>query len=83
MPTPVLGDVSMKPSRLRKHFELVHPNNFFDNIEPLLTKKARFEKTGTLPNHEFIITQKYYVEASHTVAYGIVKYTNRTTSEKP
>ena len=64
---------SIKPSKLKDHLKSFHPNNLSDSIDELRTKKARFEKAGTLPKLGFITTQKPFVEASYKVAYRIAK----------
>ena len=68
-----LANGSMKPSKLKDHLKSFHPNNLSDSIDELRTKKARFEKAGTLPKLGFITTQKPFVEASYKVAYRIAK----------
>ena len=44
----VLANGSMKSSKLKDHLKTFHPNNLSGNIDQLRTKKARFEKAGTL-----------------------------------
>ena len=67
----VLANGSMKPSNVKDNLKTFHPNNLSDSIDQLRTKKARFEKAGTLPKLGFITTQKPFVEASYKVAYRI------------
>lgn len=69
----VLANGSMKPAKLTEHFKTVHPGNISDSIDDFCTKRARFEKTGTLPKLGFIPTQKPCLEASYKVAYRIAQ----------
>ena len=64
----VLANRSMKPIKLKEHIITSHPQNV---SEVFCNKKARFEKSGTLVKHGFVLTQKPLVEASYKVAYRI------------
>ena len=79
----VLANKSIKPSKLKDHLKSFHPNNLSNNIDELRTKKARFEKAGTLPKLGFITTQKPFVEAPYKVSYRIDKQKNHTRLRKP
>lgn len=48
----------MKPAKLKEHFVSLHPQHVSDNSEVFRTKKARFEKSGTLPQLGFVPPQK-------------------------
>lgn len=69
----VLANSSMKPAKLKEHFNTNHPQNVSDSPDILRNKKARFEKSGTLTKHGFVPTQKPLLEASYKVAYRIAK----------
>ncbi|CAG9562242.1 unnamed protein product [Danaus chrysippus] len=69
----VLANGSMKPAKLSEHLKTVHPGNVCDSIDDFRTKKARFEKAGTLPKLGFTPTQKPCLEASYKVAYRIAQ----------
>lgn len=69
----VLANGSMKPAKLSEHLQTVHPGNISDSIDDFRTKKARFEKSGTLPKLGFTPTQKPCLEASYKVAYRIAQ----------
>lgn len=69
----VLANGSMKPAKLSEHLRIVHPGNVSDSIEDFRTKRARFEKAGTLPKLGFTPTQKPCLEASYKVAYRIAQ----------
>ena len=69
----VLANASLKPAKLKEHLVPIHPKNALDIVDSFRPKKARFEKSGTLPKFGFVKTQKPYVEASHKVAYRIAK----------
>ena len=61
----------MKPAKLKEHLISIHPKNALDSIDSFRSKKARFEKLGTLPKFGFVKTQKPCVEASFKAAYPI------------
>ena len=63
----------MKPAKLKEHLATVHPASVSENPDTFQAKKARFEKTGTLPKLGFARTQKRCLEASFKVAYCIAK----------
>lgn len=69
----MLANGSMKPAKLSEHLQTVHPGNISDSIDDFRTKKARFEKSGTLPKLGFTPTQKPCLEASYKVAYRIAQ----------
>uniref|UniRef100_UPI00358F1181 uncharacterized protein n=1 Tax=Myxine glutinosa TaxID=7769 RepID=UPI00358F1181 len=47
-PMKVLGNGSMKPTKLKEHLTSVHPENTSDSVDLFRAKKARFGKVGTL-----------------------------------
>ena len=59
----VLANASLKPAKLKEHFTSFHPKNALDSVDSFRSKKARFEKAGTLPKFRFIKTQKPCLEA--------------------
>ena len=69
----VLANGSLKPVKLRGHLTSVHPEFANDNEDIFRAKKAKFEKSGTLPKFGFCPTQKPCLEASYKVAYRIAK----------
>lgn len=69
----VLANSSMKPAKLSDHLTSVHPGNASDSVDVFRIKKARFEKSGTLPKIVFSPTQKPCLEASYRVAYRIAQ----------
>lgn len=69
----ILANSSMKPTKLKEHLVSVHPQHTSDSLEVFQTKKARFEKSGTLPKLGFVPPQKPCLEASYKVAYRIAK----------
>ena len=69
----VLANASLKPAKLKEHLKSIHPKNALDSVDSFRSKKARFEKSGTLPKFGFIKTQKPCLEASYKVAYRIAK----------
>ncbi|VVC31594.1 Hypothetical protein CINCED_3A004691 [Cinara cedri] len=48
----------MKLVKLKEHIVSLHPQHSSDNSEVFQTKKARFEKGGTLTNLVFVPLQK-------------------------
>jgi len=52
----VLANASSKPAKLQEHLTSIHPKNALDSVEYFRCKKARFEKSGTLPKFGFIKT---------------------------
>ena len=69
----VLANASWKPAKLKEHLISIHPKNALDSVDSFRSKKAQFEKSGTLPKFEFVKTQKRCVEASYKVVYRIAK----------
>ncbi|KAI6656167.1 Protein ZBED8-like [Oopsacas minuta] len=67
----VLANGSLKPAKLKEHLTAVHPDYVTYDVDSFHTKKARFEKTGTLPKLGLCPTQKPCLEASYKVAYRI------------
>ncbi|VVC43271.1 Hypothetical protein CINCED_3A015786 [Cinara cedri] len=63
----------MKPVKLKEHLVSLHPQHASDNLEVFQTKKARFEKGGTLTKLGFVPPQKPCLEASYKVACRIAK----------
>ena len=69
----VLANASLKPAKLKEHLTSIHAKNTLDSVDFFRSKKARFEKVGTLPKFGFIMTRKPYLKASYKVAYCIAK----------
>lgn len=69
----ILGNPSLRPSKLRNHRDKIHPSKVDDDEESLLAKKARFDKEATLEMHGFKAEEKPAVQASLEVAYLIAK----------
>ncbi|GBP21521.1 Protein ZBED8 [Eumeta japonica] len=63
----------MKPAKLPEHLKTVHPGNVSDSDDDFRTKRARFEKAGTLTKLEFTPTQKLCLKVSYKVAYRITQ----------
>lgn len=63
----------MKPVKLSEHLTSVHPENAKGSVDVFRSKKARFEKAGTLAKPGFTQTQKPCLEASYKVAYRIAQ----------
>ena len=53
----VLANASLKPAKLKEHLTPIHPKNALDSVNSFHSKKARFEKYGTLPKFEFTKTK--------------------------
>ncbi|VVC41301.1 Hypothetical protein CINCED_3A022759 [Cinara cedri] len=64
---------SIKPVKLKEHLVSLHPQHASDNLEVFQTKKARFEKGGTLTELGFVPPQKPCLKASYKVAYRIAR----------
>ena len=83
----VLANASLKPAKLKEHLISIHLKNALDSVDSFRPKKARFQKSGTLPKFGFVKTQNPCVETSHKVAYRIAKekkvYTIGETLIKP
>ena len=69
----VFANAISKLAKLKEHLTSIYPKNALDSVDFFLSKKARFEKAGTLPKFGFMKTQKPCLEASYTVAYRIAK----------
>lgn len=63
---------NMKSTKLKEHLVSRHVHHVSDNVEVFQTKKARFEKAGTLPKLGFVPPLKPCLETSYTIAYRII-----------
>ena len=69
----VFCNVNLKPSKLSEHFRNKHGGvEAGYDAETLKTKRARYEKSGTLPKMGFTSVEKPHL-ASYKVAYRIAK----------
>ena len=67
-------NANLKPSKLSEHFRNKHRGvEAGYDAETLKTKRARYEKIGTLPKMEFTSVEKPHLLASYKVAYRIAK----------
>jgi len=69
----ILANGSMKPTKLKEHLASVHPQHASDSLDVFQIKKARFEKSCTLPKLGFVPPQKPCLEAYYKVAYRIAR----------
>ena len=68
----ILGNVSLKPSKLKRHKEPKHKENM-DSVETFKTKRARYDMRGTLPALGFSLTSQPLLRASYEVSLMIAK----------
>ena len=59
----ILGNDSLKPSKLKRHKELKHGENT-DSIETFKAKRARYDMRGTLPALRFCLSSQPLLRAS-------------------
>ena len=70
----VFCNANLKPSKLSEHFRNKHGGvEAGYDAETLKTKRARYEKSGTLPKMGFTSVEKPHLLASYKVAYRIAK----------
>ena len=67
----ILGNDSLKPSKLKRHKELKHKENT-NSVEMFKAKRARYER-GTLPVLGFCLTSQPHLCASYEVPLIIAK----------
>ena len=68
----ILGNDSLKPSKLKRHKELKYKENT-DSVETFKAKRARYDKGGTLPALGFCQTSQPLLRASYEVSLIIAK----------
>ena len=68
----ILGNDSLKPSKLTRHKELKHKENT-DSVEMFKAKRARYDVRGTLPALGFCLTSQPLLRASYEVSLIIAK----------
>ena len=70
----VFCNANLKPSKLSEHFRNKHGGvEAGYDAETLKTKRARYEKSGTLPKMGFASVEKPHFLASYKVVYRIAK----------
>ena len=78
----ILGNDSLKSSKLKRHKELKHKENM-DSVEMFKAKRARYDISGTLPALGFCLTSQPLLRASYQVSLIIAKAkTSHTDGEK-
>ena len=78
----ILGNNSLKPSKLKRHKELKHKENT-DSVK-FKAKRARYDMRGTLPALGFCLTSQPLLRASYEVSLRIAKAkAPHTAGEKP
>ena len=68
----ILGNDSLKPSKLKRHKELKHKENT-DSVETFKTKRALYDVMETLPALGFCLTFQPLLRASYEVTLIIAK----------
>ena len=68
----ILGNDSLKPSKLKRHKELKHKENM-DSVEAFKAKRARNDMKRTLPGLGFYLTSQPLLRASYEVSLMIGK----------
>ena len=68
----ILGNNSLKPSKLKRHKELKHKENM-DSVETFKAKRAYYDVRGTLPSLGFCLTSQQFLRASYEVSLIIAK----------
>ena len=68
----ILGNDSLKPSKLKRHKELKHKENT-DSVETFKAKRARYDVGATLPALGFCLTSQLLLRASYEVSLIIAK----------
>ena len=78
----ILGNDSLKPSKLKRHKELKHKENT-NSVEMFKPKRARYDMRKTLPALCFRLTSQLLLRASYEVSLIIAKAkTPHTAGEK-
>ena len=78
----ILGNDSLKPSKLKRHKELKHKENT-DSVEMFKAKIARYDVRGTLPALGLCLTSQPLLRTSYEVSLIIAKAkAPRTAGEK-
>ena len=78
----ILGNDSLKPSKLKRRKELKHKENT-DSVETFKTKRDRYDVRETLPALGFSLTSQLLLRASYEVSLIIAKAkAPHTASEK-
>jgi len=62
-----LVNAGLKPEKLKELLTFIHHKKALSSVDSFCSKKALFQKAGTLPKLGFITTQKPYFEASFEV----------------
>ena len=79
----ILGNNSLKPSKLKRHKELKHKKNM-DSVEMFKVKRARYDVKGMPLALGFCLTSQTLLRASYKVSLIIAKgKTPHTAGEKP
>ena len=68
----ILGNNSLKPSKLKRHKELKHKENT-DSVESFKAKKASYDVRRTLPALGFSLTSQLLLRASYQIFLMIAK----------
>ena len=68
----ILGNDSLKLSKLKRHKELKHKENT-DSVQTFKAKRARYDMRGTLPALGFCLTSQPLLRASYEVSLKITK----------
>ena len=68
----ILGNDSLKPSKLKRHKELKHKENT-NSVEMFRAKRARYDNWGSLPALGFCLTSQPLLRASYEVSLIIAK----------
>ena len=69
----ILGNDSLKPSRLKRHKELKHKENT-DSVEMFKAKRARYDVKRTLPALGFCLTFQPLLPVSYEVSFQKQKH---------
>ena len=78
----ILGNDSLKPSKLKRHKELKHKENT-NSVKMFKVKRARYDVRGTLPALSFSLTSQPLLRASYEVSLIIAEAkTLHTAGEK-
>ena len=68
----ILGNDSLKPSKLKRHKELKHKEHM-NSVETFKAKRARYDMRATLPALGFCLTSQPFLRASYEVSLIIAK----------
>ena len=78
----ILGNNSLKPSKLKRHKELKHKENA-DSVETFKAKRVRFDVRGTLSALDFCLTSQPHLCTLYEVSLIIAKAkASHTAGEK-